>query len=139
MKKTEKFRQLLNSKRLCRLVGAHNGLSARLVQGAGFDGVWASSLEISASYALPDASILTMTQFLQAADMMNCATTITVIADCDSGYGNINNVIHLVNEYERHGIAGICIEDKLFPKANSFDPGRQTLAPIEEFAKKIRA
>ena len=70
---------------------------------------------------------------------MNEASNLPVIADCDTGYGNVNNVIYLVEKYEQKGIAGICIEDKLFPKTNSFIEGRQDLASIEEFSGKIRA
>lgn len=139
MTKRKILRKLLESKSLVKIVGAHNGLSARLAEEAKFDGVWASSLEISATYALPDANILTMSQYLQAADIMNCATNIPVIADCNEGYGGVNNIIHTVREYERHGIAGICIEDKVFPKINSFSNQKQKLVSIEEFAEKVYA
>lgn len=138
MTKAQNLRQLLSLNRIVRIVGAHDGLSATIVEQAGFDGVWASSLEVSASYALPDADILTMTQYLQSAYIMNCATQIPVIADCNGGYGSVNNVIHLVHEYERHGIAGICLEDKVFPKTNSFSHGSQVLTSIEDFFKKIK-
>ena len=106
---------------------------------SGFDAVWASGLEISTSYALPDANILSMTDFFNVASSMNEAVNIPVIADCDTGYGNSNNVIHLVKKYEAAEIAAVCIEDKLFPKVNSFIPGRQELASIAEFIGKILA
>lgn len=114
-------------------------MSALLAEQAGFDAVWASGLEISTSAALPDANILTMTDFLSAAREMNSATRLPIIADCDTGFGNSNNVIHMVREYESAGIAAVCIEDKLFPKVNSFVPGRQELATPWEFAGKIMA
>ena len=120
-------------------MGAHNALSAKLVEKSGFDAVWASGLEISTNYALPDANILTMTDFFNVASSMNEAVNIPVIADCDTGYGNSNNVIHLVKKYEVAEIATVCIEDKLFPKVNSFIPGRQELASIAEFVGKILA
>jgi phosphoenolpyruvate phosphomutase len=129
----------LFKKKLVRIVGAHDGLGAKLIGESGFDGVWASGLEISASYGLPDANILTMSEYLERAIEMNEATSLPVIADCDTGYGNVNNVIHMVEKYEKAGIAAICIEDKLFPKMNSFIEGRQDLADIEEFCGKIRA
>jgi len=110
-----------------------------LVERNGFDGVWASGFEISSSYAVPDANILTMTQFLERAVEMNDAVTIPVIADCDTGFGNSNNVIHMVKRYEAAGIAAVCIEDKCFPKVNSYIPGRQELAKIAEFVGKIMA
>jgi phosphoenolpyruvate phosphomutase len=139
MKKSSKLRQLFEKKEVIRIVGAHDGLTAKLVEKNGFDGVWAGGFEISTSYALPDANILTMTQFLEAASIMNNAVSIPVIADCDTGFGNSNNVIHMVKKYEERGIAAVCIEDKKFPKVNSFIPGRQELAPISEFVGKIMA
>ena len=138
---TNKSKALKNllKKKLVKIVGAHDGLGAKLIAEAGFDGVWASGLEISASYGLPDANILTMSEYLERAVEMNEATSLPVIADCDTGYGNINNVIHMIEKYEKAGIAAVCIEDKLFPKVNSFVEGRQELADIEEFCGKLRA
>ncbi len=139
MNKARQLRDFFGRPGVVRLVGAHDGLSAKLVEEHGFEGIWASGLEISASYAVPDANILTMTQYLERASEMNDATRIPVVADCDTGYGNSTNAIHMVRKYEAAGIAGVCIEDKLFPKVNSFVRGRQELAPIEEFVGKIMA
>ena len=139
IKNKSKILRNLLKKKLVRIVGAHDGLGAKLIGESGFDGVWASGLEISASYGLPDANILTMSEYLERAIEMNEATSLPVIADCDTGYGNVNNVIHMVEKYEKAGIAGICIEDKLFPKINSFIEGRQDLADVEEFCGKIRS
>ncbi len=139
MYKSAILRNLFKKKKIIRIAGAHDGLSAKLVEKNGFDGIWASGLEISASYAVPDASILTMDQYLERACEINDATSIPVIADCDTGFGNSNNVIHMVKKYESAGIAAVCIEDKHFPKVNSFIPGRQELAPIAEFVGKIMA
>lgn len=139
MTKAKLLRRQFKEKGLIRIVGAHDGLSAKLVERNGFDGVWASGLEVSTSYAVPDANILTMTQHLERVIEMNDATTIPVIADCDTGFGNSNNVIHMVKRYEAAGVAAVCIEDKHFPKVNSFIPGRQELATIAEFVGKIMA
>lgn len=139
MKKTKKLRELFKCPGVIRVVGAHDGLSAKLVEKNGFDGVWASGFEVSASYAVPDANILTMSQYLERACEMNDATSIPVIADCDTGYGNVSNVIHMVKKYEASGIAAVCIEDKVFPKVNSFIAGRQELASVAEFVGKIMA
>jgi phosphoenolpyruvate phosphomutase len=70
---------------------------------------------------------------------MNDAVSIPVVSDCDVGYGNSNNVMHMVRKYEAAGIAAVCIEDKRFPKVNSYIPGRQELAPIAEFVGKFLA
>jgi phosphoenolpyruvate phosphomutase len=139
MSATARLRILFEHPGIIRLIGAHNALGAKIAAEVGFDGVWSSSLEISASYTLPDASILTMTEYLAQAKAMVRATSIPVIAVCDSGYGNVHNVIHMVREFEAAGVAAVCMEDKIFPKVNSFVPGFQKLAPLEEFASKIRA
>ena len=137
--KAQILRRRLAQPDIIQVAGAHNGLSARLVEQAGFEAIWASGLEISAANAVPDANILTMTDYLEAASTMNEAVALPVIADCDTGYGNANNVIRLVKKYEAAGIAAICIEDKCFPKVNSYIPGRQELAPLAEFVGKIMA
>jgi len=139
MIKSKKLRELFKKDGVIKIVGAHDGITAKLVELNGFDGVWASGLEVSTSYAVPDANILTMTQYLQAASVMNDAVSIPVVADCDTGYGNSNNVMFMVKKYETAGIAAVTIEDKLFPKVNSYIPGRQELAPIAEFVGKILA
>ena len=140
MNKAKKLRELLTTQKLTKIVGAHNGLSAKLVERAGFDGVWASGLEISASYGIPDASLISMNQFLEAARSMNEVIDIPIVADCDTGYGNAMNVIYLVKRYEEAGIAGVSIEEKKFPKDNSLlAGGRQELLRVEEFEGKIEA
>ena len=139
MNKANSLRELFENDGVIRLVGAHDGLTAKLVELNGFDGVWASGLEVSASHAVPDANILTMSQYLEAASIMNDAVTIPVVADCDTGFGNSNNVMHMVRKYEMAGIAAVSIEDKQFPKVNSYIPGRQELAPVAEFVGKILA
>src|SRR5689334_9350665 len=122
------------------LAGAHDGLSAKLVEEAGFHGVWASGFEISASHAVPDASILTMTETLDATRLMCAATTVPVVADCDTGFGNAINAIRTVQAFEAAGAAGICIEDNIYPKRCSFYPGvKRLLTDVDEQALKIRA
>ena len=140
MEKSKKLRELFNLPGFFRLVGAHNGLTAKLIEKAGFEGVWASSLEVSASHAVPDANILTMTDYLDAAVSMNDAVTIPVVVDVDQGYGNSINVIRMVQKFEAAGIAGVIMEDKKFPKQNSLlVGGKQELASIAEFSGKIMA
>lgn len=140
MSKARKLRELMARPGPIVIIGAHNGLSGKIGEEAGFDGLWASGFEISASYAVPDANILTMAESLSAAKMMNDATKIPVIADCDNGFGNAINVIRCIEEYERAGIAGICMEDNVFPKRCSFYAGvKRELSSIEEHAGKVRA
>jgi phosphoenolpyruvate phosphomutase len=138
--KSAALRRLLAAPGSIVIAGAHDGLSARLVEEAGFDGVWASGFEISASHGVPDASILTMTEMLDASRLMNEATRVPVVADCDTGFGNSINAIRTVRAFEAAGVAGLCIEDNVFPKRCSFYPGvKRLLTEVDEQALKIRA
>jgi len=126
--------------RILLAAGAHDALSAKLAEEAGFDAIWASGFGISAVQAVPDANILTLTETLEAVRRICDAVRIPVVADCDNGYGNAINVIRTVLEFERAGAAGICIEDNDFPKRCSFYSGvRRELVPIAEHARKIEA
>ena len=134
------LRSAFGEERILRTAGAFDAMSAKLVELSGFDAVWAGSFAISATHALPDASILTMTEFLAAASRMADACSIPVIADCDTGFGGPSNVSHMVKKYEGAGIAAVCIEDKVFPKQNSLlEGGTQELLPEKEFAAKLIA
>jgi len=138
--KTARLRAYLTAPGVALAVGAHDALSAKLIEEAGFEAVWASGFGISAVSAVPDANILTMTENLDAVKRMNEAVTIPVIADCDTGYGNAINVLRTVREYESTGAAGMCIEDNVFPKRCSFYAGvRRELVPADEHARKIEA
>ena len=122
--------------------GAFDVMSAKLVEKVtpSFDAIWGSGFGISTARALPDAGIITMTELLDAVRFMAEACDIPVIADCDTGYGGPNNVAHLVKKFENAGIGGICIEDKTFPKQNSFlENSKQELLPEKEFVSKIIA
>jgi phosphoenolpyruvate phosphomutase len=138
--KSGQFKQLLQSPRLEFLMEAHNGLSARIVEEAGFHGIWASGLSISASLGVRDNNEASWTQVLEVVEFMSDATNVPILLDGDTGFGNFNNVRRLVKKLEQRGIAAVCIEDKLFPKTNSFINGdRQPLADLDEFAGKIKA
>ena len=140
MLKSEILREKIESQSLVRVVGAFDALSAKLVEVHDFDAVWAGSFAISATHALPDASILTMTEFLAATSSMSDSCNLPVIADCDTGYGGPSNVSHTVKKFEKAGVAAVCIEDKTFPKQNSFlKNGNQTLLSEKDFVAKIIA
>ena len=141
MTKAALLRSLLRRPGLVPMVGAHDALSARLIEASGFPLVWSSSFAVSAAQrAMPDVNLLTMTENLETARYINDAVSIPVIADADNGYGNVVNVVRTVEEYERAGVAGICMEDNIFPKKCSLYPGmRRELLSVEEFAGKIRA
>lgn len=125
---------------LVTLMSAHNPLSARLAEEAGFDGIWASGFELSAAYGVPDASLLSLTQHLDMTRAIIEQTTIPMVADIDTGYGNAINVLHVVSAYACAGAAAVVMEDKMFPKDTSLlAGGRQELVRIEEFQGKIEA
>ncbi|MFD8679274.1 phosphoenolpyruvate mutase [Streptomyces sp. NPDC059641] len=138
--KTAMLRHLLDRPEISFLMEAHNGLSAKLVERAGFEGIWASGLSIAAALGVRDSNEASWTQVLEVAEFMSDATGIPILLDGDTGYGNFNSVRRLVRKLEQRGIAGVCIEDKLFPKTNSFvRGGAQPLADAEEFAGKLQA
>jgi len=137
---SETLRKQLQEKPILKIGGAFDAMSAKLVEINEFDAVWAGSFAISATHAVPDASIMTMTEFLQVAKNMVDSCDIPIIADCDTGFGGPSNVSHLVKQYEQAGIAGISIEDKIFPKQNSLlKNGKQELLSEKEFVAKIIA
>jgi len=140
MSKNEILRKKLDGNSIIKVGGAFDAMSAKLVENSGFDAVWAGSFAISAVHALPDASILTMTEFFNAASNMSSTCEIPIIADCDTGYGGPNNVRYMVQKYENAGISSICIEDKTFPKQNSLlENGKNDLLSQKEFVAKILA
>ena len=139
-KKTKLLRNLLNKTSLEFLLEAHNGISAKIAEEAGFEGIWASGLALSAQYGVRDNNEASWTQIVDMVEFMADVTTIPILLDGDTGYGNFNNMRRLVKKLEQRGIAGVCIEDKLFPKTNSFIKGeKQALADVAEFSGKIAA
>jgi phosphoenolpyruvate phosphomutase len=139
LKKTTQLRNLINSKNTEYLMEAHNALSAKIVEETGFKGIWASGLSISAAFGVRDNNEASWTQVLETLEFMSDATSIPILLDGDTGYGNFNNARRLVKKLEQRQIAGVCIEDKLFPKTNSFIRGEaQPLADIDEFCGKIK-
>ncbi|MGH8230286.1 MAG: phosphoenolpyruvate mutase, partial [Steroidobacteraceae bacterium] len=131
---------MLESDQLEFLLEAHNGLSARIVREAGFGGIWASGLSISAQFGVRDNNEASWTQVVDVLEFMADASDLPILLDGDTGYGNFNNMRRLVKKLEQRSIAGVCIEDKLFPKTNSFiDGDKQQLADVDEFCGKIKA
>src|SRR3982751_1942685 len=139
-KKTTRLKSMLHTPGVSFLMEAHNGLSAKIAEEAGFEGIWGSGLSISAALGVRDSNEASWTQVLEVVEFMADATTIPILLDGDTGYGNFNSMRRLVKKLEQRGCAGVCIEDKIFPKTNSFIRGTaQPLAEIDEFAGKIKA
>ena len=123
-------------------VGAHDALTAILIEQRDFDAVWVSGLGVSATrLGVPDLNLMTMTEALDAAVRIDGVTSLPIVADCDNGHGGFLNVLRTAREYERAGIARICIEDNAFPKRNSLLPGEvdRGLVPMEEQARRLAA
>src|SRR5215210_118018 len=141
MNNAASLRALLKRPGAIKVVGAHDALSAKLIERAGFDAIWASGFAISASLkCIPDASFIDSSEQLAIERNIAHAVSIPVIADCDTGYGNALNVMRTVNDRERAGVAAICIEDNVYPKRCSFYAGvRRELIPIEEHCGKVKA
>jgi phosphoenolpyruvate phosphomutase len=138
--KASQFKKILLSPQLEFICEAHNGLSAKIVEEAGFHGIWASGLSISAQFGVRDNNEASWTQVLDNLEFMSDATQIPILLDGDTGYGNFNNMQRLIRKLEQRHIAAMCIEDKLFPKTNSFLKGEaQPLADMDEFRGKIKA
>ena len=137
--KFRQMRDLLTSNDVEFLMEAHDGMSARIAEEAGFKGIWASGLAMSAALGVRDSNEASWTQILEILEFMSDATSIPILVDGDTGYGNFNNLRRAVNKLCQRNIGGICIEDKLFPKTNSFIGEGQPLADIDEFCGKIKA
>ncbi len=137
--KAANFKALLHSPDVEFLMEAHDGISAKIVEEAGFKGIWASGLSMSAALGVRDSNEASWTQVLEMLEFMSDATSIPILVDGDTGYGNFNNLRRAVRKLCQRGVAAICIEDKLFPKTNSFLGEGQPLADIGEFCGKIKA
>lgn len=137
---TATLRRQLQHGKILRVGGVHDALSALVAERCGFDALWASGLGIAASHGVPDANILTLGEVRDAARLIAGACGLPVIADCDTGFGEVRNLRRTIAEFEHAGVAAVCIEDKLYPKRNSFGPSEeQKLIDPYEFATKIRA
>ncbi|MBO6505796.1 MAG: phosphoenolpyruvate mutase [Kordiimonadaceae bacterium] len=130
---------MLENNALGFIMEAHNALSAKLATDAGFEALWASSLTLSASMGLRDANELSWSQVLDLVDPMLEFVETPVLVDADSGYGDFNIFGRFVRKASERGVAGVCIEDKAFPKRNSFANTSHELADIDDFCGMIRA
>lgn len=138
--KLERLRKALQPAKPAIAMSSHNALSAKLVEEAGFDAVWVSGFEISASHAVPDASILPMSVNLEVTRSMSAVTDLPLVVDIDTGFGNAVNVAYSVPQFEAAGATAVVLEDKFFPKDSSLRAGgRHSLVTIPEFQGKIGA
>ena len=139
MKTTHRLRSLLAQPNILVAPGASDALTARLIQEAGFNAVYATGAGIAnAQFALPDIGLISSTEMITSIRRIVQAVDIPVIADADTGYGNPLNVMRTVQEYEHAGVAAIQLEDQVSPKKCGHFDGKNVI-PAEEMVQKIRA
>ena len=138
MKTTTKLRKILASGNMVTAPFVLNALHAKIAESVGFDAVYMTGAGTAAEKGFPDVGFLTMTEMVANAKYIADAVNVPVICDADTGYGNPLNVQRTVREYESAGVAGIHIEDQLFPKKCGFFEGKQVI-PQDEAVQKIRA
>src|SRR5437764_10810110 len=136
---TSRLRQLLNSPGIIRSLGAHDVFSARLIEAAGLEAVFIGGFGTSASLlGLPDVGLITLTEMADAVRRMAQRVSIPVVADGDTGHGDLHNVVRTVREFEQAGAAGVLLEDQVTPKRCGHFEGKQ-LVPADEMVLKLRA
>jgi methylisocitrate lyase len=136
---TQQLRELMKKPGIIRSLGAHDVLTAVAIEQAGFETVFIGGFGTSASlYGLPDLNFLGMTEMADAVRRMAHRVSIPVIADGDTGHGDLHNVMRCVEEFEAAGAAGIILEDQVFPKRCGHFEGKQVI-PMEEMIQKWKA
>ena len=138
MKMTTKLRQRLQAGPMLVAPFILNAMHAKIAETVGFEAVYMTGAGTAAERGFPDVGLLTMTEMVTNARYIANAVRIPVVCDADTGYGNPLNVQRTVREYEAAGVAGIHLEDQLFPKKCGFFAGKQVI-PLEEHVQKIRA
>jgi 2-methylisocitrate lyase-like PEP mutase family enzyme len=118
--------------------GCFDGLSARLVEEAGFEAAYLSGGAVARSMGIPDIGLVTMSETIERAAQVVSAVKLPIIADADTGYGNAVNLVRTVREFERVGVAAIHIEDQITPKRCGHLDGKEVIS-IGEMAKKLEA
>lgn len=139
MKKANALSSLFHQDCTQFLLGAHDALSGRIAQNCGFKGLWISGLGLSATSGLRDSNEMSWTQVLERVELIADRVSIPALLDIDTGYGDFNNVRLVMRRLARADIGGACIEDKCFPKTNSFLSEGQQLAEPKEFCGRLKA
>lgn len=132
------LKQLLKRDKLLVAPGCFDGLSARLVQEAGFEAAYLSGGAVARSMGIPDIGLVTMSENIERAAQVASVINIPIIADADTGYGNAVNLVRTVREFERAGVAAIHIEDQITPKRCGHLDGKEVI-PLAEMLHKLKA
>ena len=142
MNRSAILRQRIEAGEMTEAIGAHDALSARLVERAGFNAIYVGSYATEATFlGGPDLALMSKDDRVRIARNIVKATTVPVIVDAEEGYGNAINVMDAVRDFEAAGVAAIHLDDERLPSKCPFLPGipRNDLVSVEEFAGKIRA
>ncbi len=139
MHTTRRFRELLSQPGIIRSLGAHDVFTARLIEAAGLETVFLGGFGTSTSLlGLPDVGFITLSEMADAVRRMAQRVDIPVVADGDTGHGDLHNVVRTVREFERAGAAGVLLEDQVTPKRCGHFQGKQII-PTSEMVLKLRA
>jgi len=138
MTSRQTLKQLFKRNKLLVAPGCFDGLSARLVQEAGFEAAYLSGGAVARSMGIPDIGLVTMSESIERAVQVVSAINIPIIADADTGYGNAVNLVRSVREFERAGVAAIHIEDQITPKRCGHLDGKEVIS-LEEMELKLKA
>ena len=138
MSSRQSFKRMLQRDNLLVAPGCFDGLSARLVEEAGFEAAYLSGGAVARSMGIPDIGLVTMSETIERAVQVVSAVKLPIIADADTGYGNAVNLVRTVREFERVGVAAIHIEDQITPKRCGHLDGKEVIS-IAEMAKKLEA
>jgi 2-methylisocitrate lyase-like PEP mutase family enzyme len=138
MSARNQLRKLLSADGMLIAPGAYDGITARMIEQAGFQVIYMTGAGTAATLGYPDYGLVTMSEMADNAGRIVASAGVPVIADADTGYGNEINVIRTVREYEKRGVAGLHIEDQGFPKKCGHLDRKQVIT-LEEYLAKIRA
>lgn len=139
MKPTRRLRELLTRPGVIRSLGAHDVFTARLIEQAGLETVFLGGFGTAASLlGLPDVGLLTLSEMADAVRRVALRVAIPIVADGDTGHGDLHNVVRTVQEFEQAGAAGILLEDQVSPKRCGHFAGKQVI-PADEMVLKLRA
>jgi 2-methylisocitrate lyase-like PEP mutase family enzyme len=138
MNPRQALKKLLQRDKLLIAPGCFDGLSARLVEEAGYEAAYLSGGAVARSMGIPDIGLVTMSEAVERAAQVVSAIKIPVIADADTGYGNAANLVRTVREFERVGVAAIHIEDQITPKRCGHLDGKEVIS-LAEMEQKLAA
>lgn len=138
MSQPKKLAEMIRSGPMVVAPGAYDCITARVIEQAGYPAVYMTGAGTAAAHGLPDYGLITMSEMVANARRITSAISVPLVSDADTGYGNELNAFRTVQEFERAGVAGIHIEDQVFPKKCGHLDDKE-LIPLDDYVAKIRA